>query len=74
MNSMITAAVEWIEAVGNLRFPAKADDRLQHLMDRNNEGCLTAGERDELEALVELSQTLSLVRAEAWRILGRQTA
>jgi hypothetical protein len=39
-------------------------------MDCNNEGCLTAGERDELEVLVELSQTLSLLRAEAWQILG----
>jgi hypothetical protein len=71
MRSVITAPVEWIESVGNLRFPVKADDRLQHLMERNNDGLLTADERDELEALVELSQRLSLVRAEAWQILGR---
>jgi len=72
MNSVITAPVEWIEAVGNLRFPAKADHRLQSLMDRNNEGLLSKGERDELEALVELSEQLSLVRAEAWQILGKE--
>lgn len=70
MNSVITAPVDWVESVGNLRFPPKADARLQYLMDRNNEGLLTEGERDELEALVELSEKLSLVRAEARQVLG----
>jgi hypothetical protein len=70
MNSVIAAPVEWIESVGNLRFPAKTDDRLRILMDRNNEGLLNEVERDELEALVELSQKLSLVRAEALQILA----
>ncbi len=74
MNSVITAPTEWIESVSNLRFPPKADDRLQHLMERNNEGLLTEGEREEFEALVELSETLSLVRAEAWQILSRSPA
>jgi hypothetical protein len=74
MNSVITAPVEWVEAVGNLHLPFRADNRLQNLMDRNNEGLLTDSERDELEALVELSQTLSLVRSEAWQLLGREAA
>ena len=72
MNSVIAAPVDWIESVGNLRFPSKADRRLQALMDRNNEGLLTEGEREELEALVELSERLSLVRVEALQILRRQ--
>lgn len=72
MNSAIAAPVDWIESVGNLRFPSKADHRLQDLMDRNNDGLLSEGEREELEALVELSEQLSLVRAEAWQILGKQ--
>ena len=72
MNSTIAAPVDWIEAVGNLRFPLKADHRLQELMDRNNEGLLQASEREELEALVELSEQMSLVRGEALQILGRQ--
>jgi hypothetical protein len=72
MNSVITAPVEWIESVGNLRFPSKADARLQLLMDRNNEGLLSEGERAELEALSELSEKLSLVRAEALQLLRRQ--
>ena len=72
MNSVIAAPVDWIESVGNLRFPSKADRRLHALMDRNNEGLLTEDEREELEALVELSERLSLVRAEALQILRKQ--
>ena len=72
MNSTIAAPIDWIEAVGNLRFPLKADHRLQELMDRNNEGLLQESEREELEALVELSERLSLVRGEALQILGKQ--
>ena len=48
MNSVIAAPVDWIESVGNLRFPTKADRRLQSLMDCNNEGLLTEGEREEM--------------------------
>jgi len=72
VGATITAPIEWVEAVGNLHLPAKADHRLQELMDRNNEGVLLESERGELEALVELSERLSLVRAEALQILGKQ--
>jgi hypothetical protein len=72
MNSTIAAPVDWIEAVGNLRFPSKADRRLQELMDRNTEGLLQVSEKEELEALVELSERLSLVRGEALLMLGKQ--
>ena len=72
MSAIIAAPVDWIESVGKLRFPARADRRLQELMDRNNEGLLGKSEREELEALVELSERLSLVRAEALQILGKQ--
>jgi len=43
-------------------------------MDRNNDGSLTENEREELESLVEMSESLSLVRAEALRLLGRKPA
>jgi hypothetical protein len=72
VNSTLAAPVDWIEAVGNLRFPSKADHRLQELMGRNNDGVLQGTEREELEALVELSELLSLVRGEALQILGRR--
>ena len=70
--AVISAPVDWVESVGNLRLPAKADCRLQELMDRNTEGQLSQQERAELESLVELSETLSLVRAEAIHLLGRK--
>ena len=72
MNSTIAAPIDWVEAVGNLHFPAKTDRRLQELMDRNNEGLLQESEREELESLVELSEQLSLVRGAALQILGKQ--
>ena len=71
MSATIDAPLEWVEAVGNLRLPPKADQRLQELMDRNNEGVLTESERADLESLVELSELLSLLRAEALHLLGR---
>lgn len=72
MSPVVPAPVDWVESVGQLRLPAKADRRLQELMDRNNEGRLTDPERAELESLVEVSETLSLVRAEALHLLGRK--
>lgn len=72
MNAVIAAPAEWVESVGELRLPSKADSRLQDLMDRNNEGLLNEAGREELEALAEVSECLSLVRAEALQILGRQ--
>lgn len=72
MGSVIAAPVDWIESVGSLRLPAKADLRLQDLMDRNSEGQLSQTEREELEALAELSERLSLVRAKALQILGKR--
>ena len=72
MNSVVSAPIDWVESVGRLRLPAKADRRLQALMDRNNEGTLSALELAEMESLVELSETMSLVRAEALHLLGRR--
>jgi hypothetical protein len=72
MGTTVTAPVHWVEAVGQLFLPEKADNRLQELMDRNNEGRLSSAEHSELESLVEVSQQLSLVRAEALHLLGRK--
>jgi len=68
----ISAPVDWVESVSQLRLPRRADSRLQDLMDRNNEGTLTENERGELESLVELSEAMSLVRSEAILLLGRK--
>lgn len=71
MSTVVPAPIDWVESVGRLRLPAKADRRLQELMDRNNEGQLTPPERTEMEALIEVSETMSLIRAEALHLLGR---
>ena len=71
MASVIEAPLTMVETVAALRFPRKADRRLQHLMDRNNDGTLTLDEREELAALVELSETMALVRSQALHLLGR---
>lgn len=70
--AVVPAPVDWVESVSRLRLPAKADRRLQELMDRNNEGQITEPERAEMESLVEVSETISLVRAEALHLLGRK--
>jgi len=72
MGPTITAPIQWVENIGQLCLPSKADGRLQDLMDRNNEGQLSSAEHSEMEALVEMSQQLSLVRAEALSLLGRE--
>jgi hypothetical protein len=71
MSLVMDAPVDWIKSVGSLYLPLKADHRFRNLMDRNNEGRLDLGEREELEALAELSQELSLVRTKALLILGK---
>lgn len=71
MQTTIPAPVSWIETVSQLGLSPLSNSRLRELMDRNNEGQLTADERAELQQLVEMSECLSLVKAEAWRLLGR---
>jgi hypothetical protein len=72
MPAVISAPLEMIETVAELRLPPKVDRRLQQLMDRNNEGALSPIEREDLEVFVELSETISLVRAQALQLLGRK--
>ena len=72
MITTIDAPLQWDETVATLRLPEQADRHLQQLMDRNNESQLSELERAELAALAELSERLSLVRAEALQLLGRK--
>jgi hypothetical protein len=74
MNAVVEAPIEMVEAVAALRLPPRGDRRLQILMDRNTNGTLTPEQKEELEALVELSETIGLVRAQALRVLGRKPA
>jgi hypothetical protein len=72
MAAVVQAPLDLVEAVASLRLPARTDRHLQALMDRNTEGALSPAEREELEALVELSESISLLRARALHLLGRQ--
>ncbi len=72
MDTTIDAPLQWVESITMLRLPEQADQRLQDLMDRNNDGQLSEQERVDLAALAELSECLSLVRAEALHLLGRK--
>jgi len=69
----IETPLELVTSVADLRFPPKIDAHLQTLMDRNTEGKLSGAEREELEALVELSEMISLLRVQALQVLGRTT-
>lgn len=69
MGDEIRTPRELLEQVAALRFPAKTDQRLQRLMDRNNDGALTTQEREEMESLVEMSETMSLMRAKALKVI-----
>lgn len=72
MPAAISVPESWVISIGRLSLPARTDRRLQDLMDRNNEGLLTEAEREELESLVEWSESVSILRAEAFHLLGRR--
>jgi hypothetical protein len=72
MSTLISAPANWVEEISNLRLSPRADERLQTLMDRNNEGQLSTDQREELAALAELSERIALVRADAYALLGRR--
>jgi hypothetical protein len=72
MTAMLETPRELLQSVAEVRLPPKTDVKLQSLMDRNNEGQLSPQEREDLEDLVELSETLSLLRARAMQVLGRR--
>jgi len=70
----IAAPAAWIESIGDFRLPPQTDRQLQSLMDRNNEGLLQPVEKEELAALAALGEEISLLRAQALQLLGRQPA
>jgi hypothetical protein len=74
MISTIPAPEAWIRSIGELRLPPETDQRLQVLMDRNNDGLLQPTQKQELAALAAWSQEVSLLRAQALQLLGRPPA
>jgi hypothetical protein len=74
MSTVVEAPLEMVEAIAGLRLPPRGDRRLQILMDLNTNGRLTSEQREELEDLVELSETIAVLRAQALFLLGRKPA
>ena len=74
MSPVIEAPRAMVESVAAMRFPPRTDALLQSLMDRNSNGQLSPDEREELEALAELSESIALLRAQALKLLGRTPA
>lgn len=72
MPAVIEAPVDFMEAVAHLRLPPHEDQHLQELMDANTNGTLTLEEQPQLESLVEWSESLSLLRAQALHLLKKQ--
>lgn len=72
IQGMLETPRELLESVASVRFPPKADARIQSLMDLHSRGLLQPIEKEELEGLVELSENLGLLRAKALHVLGLQ--
>jgi hypothetical protein len=70
--SALPTVVNFVERVADMRFSPKLNEKIQSLMDRNNNGQLTPSERDDLAMLAALSEEISLYRAEALLLLGRK--
>jgi len=66
--------VSFVDGLTNIRFSPAMNTRIQHLMDLNNEGKLSAEDREELESLVDWSEQISLVRAGAFQLMGKKPA
>lgn len=66
--------VSFVDDLTDIRFSPAMNARVQHLMDLNNDGKLSAAEREELESLVDWSEQISLVRARALQFMGKKPA
>lgn len=68
MARSVVIEVELPAAVRQFRFPKALDRRLQDLLDKQDRGeKLTPAERQEAEGLVEVSRTLSVLKARVER-------
>ena len=70
----VLVEVEVPSSLGQFRLPQGVDERLQQLLDRQDQGeKLSAAERREAEGLVDLAEFLSLLRLRTHRIGQEQT-
>ena len=68
MAQTVTIEMELPDDLARFRLPAGVQSRLQELLDRQDQGItLSAAERAEAEGLVDLAETLTLLRLRAER-------
>lgn len=72
MSRTVEIPVEFLEEMAHLEFPASTQQALSRLMDKNNEGKLSQDEREELRALVDLNERVSLLKGRAKLLLGER--
>lgn len=65
MVQTIEIPIQFLEEMANFQFPASTQEKLNQLMDKNNEGKLLEEEREELSALIEINERVSLLKGQA---------
>jgi len=72
MSQHMLIEIEFPTDLEKFRLPAGVQQRLQELLDRQDQGNnLTPAERQEAEGLVELAEMLSLLQLRARRVTQR---
>lgn len=72
MSQHMLIEIEFSTDLEKFRLPAGVQQRLQELLDRQDQGNnLTPAERQEAEGLVELAEMLSLLQLRARRVTQR---
>lgn len=69
MAQTIEIPIQFLEEMANFQFPGSTQERLDCLMDKNNEGLLEEDERQELWALVDINERVSLLKGKALLLL-----
>jgi len=65
MEQTIEIPVQFLMEMARFELPASTQEKLDRLMDKNNEGLLSDEEREELKALVEINERVSLLKGRA---------
>ena len=73
MGRIVGIPIELLEEVARLVFPPATQEALGRLMDKTNEGLLSEEEREELQALVDLNELVSLLKGRAKLSLPKPT-
>jgi len=73
MSQQVFIEIEMPAALSQFKLPSGVNERLQNLLDRQDNGeLLTDNERREAEGLVDLAEFLSLLRLRSNRVRSEQ--